>query len=253
MRHGLRKDYAKGINRHRSYRFPVEKFLQSRLGKHWDKVYSEMKEEFDSRTYAADVFFKTLKHYVTINCWFDEDKVLRTVKDYRLFNDQGSEVEGYYVHPKSKCLCYKKPTPRPSRDKPEVLEIVLATGIKEMIWVGGRYSPRRYIARKTLSKINGIWYYVEWAKCPYWNPPLFVGDEGRYSEYTTIRSFQLSHKELKRYGLTNNTPEEIKEILRLQDEKERAEEAAIKARHELWAKIAAEREARAAKKKAVGE
>ena len=89
--------------KHRKPRFNIlERFLVSRVGQHWDKVYAEACEVADPRSvYGAEVH-EYLKTLVATECWLEGRTVMS--HDWR---GCPQVVRGLYVHPKSRVLMRK--------------------------------------------------------------------------------------------------------------------------------------------------
>lgn len=170
----------------------MEKFLRSRVGQPWDKIFSEIAQEFKKRNLERHEMERSLAHYVEMNCW-------KGAESGKIYNSKGVELSAqpiykrdqFYVHPLSKCLAiilYKK---KKKDDKP-----------KDFIKID---ETRAY------EKTNGCWflvtykkneYYAEWMK---YRPDLTQVEKDIYSrEYTTSERKQLSSKELKQAGLVND-------------------------------------------------
>jgi hypothetical protein len=176
MKKGVRKEYLDGTRRHGKYRFPIDKYLLSHLGDRWDKVHSELSQEFDRRTYAGYTFWKNVKWHVETECWVGAE----TGDIYARDNWRGGgRVTGFYVHPETGILMYQEWNPRTKPAKPTA-EIVIND-------------------RCNIEKIEGIWYYTEY------EPSRFA----RHGEGMSIYlKRQLNRKTLKCLGLINDTPEE---------------------------------------------
>src|SRR5215472_12341866 len=57
-------------NKQRNARFNIlERFLASRLGKAWDKVYAEACKNADPRSFSGAEMRDALKHLVATDCW----------------------------------------------------------------------------------------------------------------------------------------------------------------------------------------
>lgn len=183
MRHGIRKEYLDGTRRHGKYRFPIEKFLQSRLGYLWDDVHSEMSKEFDRRTYAGHTFWRRLKWTVETKCWIGAETgdVYSACRHYR-----AARVDGFYVHPDTGILMHQAYKRKPKPELPTI-RIVIND-------------------RRAIEKIEGIWYYTEYQPNPYYT--RYFAYELDRQPYSVYLKRQLNKKTLKCLNLVNDTPEE---------------------------------------------
>ena len=93
--------------KHRKTRFNVlERFLVSRIGMYWDKVYADVCKVADSRSFHGAEVRDCIKTLVATECWLDGRTVMR--------HDQRGcpqAVRGLYVHPKSRLLMRKNTLP----------------------------------------------------------------------------------------------------------------------------------------------
>lgn len=191
MRRGTSKEYLKGTRRHGAYRFPLTKFLFSRVGRLWNDVHSELSQEFDRRTYVGYTFWKWgLKWEVAQNCWIGAE----TGTIY----DGESEVNGFYVHPFTGILCYSSSIKRYNREAKPVTRFQIDD-------------------KRAYEKIEGIWYYTEYCKNEYYHPYSQQSLLFPERPFTVLAKRQLSRKELQHLTLVNDNPEKI------QEDKEEAE------------------------------
>ena len=87
---------------------PLVRFLRSNIGKHWDKVYSELCQRLDKKTMLGQHVFQHLFDFVETKVYISEGKIFR-------ISGWGGEREltsfkrpGFYVHPKSGVLMLVK-------------------------------------------------------------------------------------------------------------------------------------------------
>jgi len=199
MRQGVSKEYLIGSRRNgRGFRpFPFDRFLNSRLGRPWDEVYSEMSGAFDHRSLPGYSFFRDLRWHVQTDCWVGADTG-------SIFSGYGSRVEDeFYVHPWTGLLCWAEPVDRSRPDPPKV-KVDLKEG-------------------KSYEKIDGIWYYLEEydieheglilaSLAPtYLRPKILIEVNGieffyrtRWTEHVSVKR-QLNKKELRANGLHNGS------------------------------------------------
>lgn len=84
---------------------PIYGYLHSKVGQPWDKVYSEIRQNLGKGGWP-------IRHIIHAHldveehCWEDEDGCIHynTTKYY--YRNRGS-VSGFYVHPRTKILCYE--------------------------------------------------------------------------------------------------------------------------------------------------
>jgi hypothetical protein len=89
--------------KYRSARFNVlERFLVSRIGQSWDKVYAEASKVADSRSFHGAEVREYLKTFVATECWMEGRTIMS--HDWR---GCPQIVRGLYVHPKSRVLMRK--------------------------------------------------------------------------------------------------------------------------------------------------
>jgi len=174
-------------------------FLRKSVGRHWDKVYSEICALCDKRSAIGIHMFQHLF------AWVELHVVMKKGKPYYLrpysWNGEGlvplTQRKGWlqlYVHPKTGQLLR---APQEKRSKP-------AKKAKVVVKLG---------TLKEFRKRNGIWYYIEWALKPNrhtkWDDVRYVRagaaphpfDNRKTVCYTKLR--QLSSKELRRHALQN--------------------------------------------------
>lgn len=170
---------------------PLRRYLRSNVGRSWDKVYSEMKQHLDSRKTTGQHIFDHVKWEVAQDCYIGKDgKVYQQSRSWRQH-----PVEGLYVHPRTKLLCWKQPQRRRQ-------ERLAREAQKEItrIPINGY---RSYI------KLNGIWYIAELEETDPRKKPRVedvmkeLYKEG-HCEWWILRKKQCSRKELKLAGLTND-------------------------------------------------
>lgn len=81
---------------------PLYRFLRRRLGKPWNKVYSEICSVVDRRSTTGDHVFLHLKDMVAVNSYMEGEKLV-VVNRW----GPGSDYYQFYVHPESGLLCEK--------------------------------------------------------------------------------------------------------------------------------------------------
>ena len=199
---------SKGSSRHHRGHspFPFDRFLNSRLGRPWDEVYSEVSQSFDHRSYAGHSFFRDLRWHVATNCWIGAETGTLYSNEYG-----GSVVQNeFYVHPWTGILSWAEPVDRtwPNPPKTQVdIEVK-------------RDDYGKILTGKFYEKVDGIWYYFETYSiehqgftniCPYdgWRGETVEIDGEKlyrltWNEHINIKR-QLSKKELRQNGLHNGS------------------------------------------------
>ncbi|MGB1242571.1 MAG: hypothetical protein ACPG49_08620 [Chitinophagales bacterium] len=83
---------------------PLKRFLKSKVGQNWDRVYSELNKKIDKRTGTGEYLFEQLFRYVEADTVCIEGKVYRSNGE-KLFNGRwnGGRIQ-LYVHPVSRIL-----------------------------------------------------------------------------------------------------------------------------------------------------
>ena len=83
---------------------PLKKFLRSRVGQHWDKVYSELSQSLDRRSLTGLHIWQHVWMEVERDCILGFDrKIYPNPKYGRHF-----PVRGLYIHPKTRILSWAK-------------------------------------------------------------------------------------------------------------------------------------------------
>jgi hypothetical protein len=96
---GRRRQYGHNSKWFTDVLGPLEGFLRCHLGRPWDKVYSELRQGLDVRKVTGRHIFEHLEWMVETDCSIGED---RKVYSYL----RGYAVTGFYVHPRTKLLCF---------------------------------------------------------------------------------------------------------------------------------------------------
>lgn len=203
-----RAKYPKGRTKEFSdFLTPLERFLQSSVGKPWDKVYSELCQHLDRRKTTGRHVFQHLESYVSMNCFYDEAGELwidyywgRPEPVSQLYRHKHL----YYVDPRTRLLCRFDP-----QDK----------GVCRRKHEARKHQQRRTIERQPINhdqsyvRINGEWFmgdYVEddrikplpdGQKC---EEGLRYFDGKRWMQLVSKR--KLNQQELQRTGLHNANP-----------------------------------------------
>lgn len=184
---GVGKELNENLN-------PLSHFLDSRVGRKWNDVYSEIRERVNANSAVQYHIIQHLDDMVEKHARFEGGKVYHPINMFysrnlelyhnQLYVDQNGYLRKYHNPPE------KKKKPPVTRFKKDGLDY---------------------------EKINGIWYKAEWAERQVWIPPrphymesLRPGKYPPFKGYYRTESYikskkQLNTKELRRLGLTNGT------------------------------------------------
>ena len=144
----------------------LERFLESQVGRPWDKIYSEIKSNPDCRRTIGVRVLSRIKRLVATDCFLENRQVLRHGGWCGPYPPRG-----LYVHPKTGLLCRPRPT-RYERPAPEIIRVM----IDDLHW---------------FEKIEGLWYRLEHERRAYSWPHA----PGEYLEPTGKK--QCSKRDLK--------------------------------------------------------
>jgi hypothetical protein len=86
---------------------PLRGAIRTNIGRPWDKVFGEFCETLDRRGLSGYHIWTHLMWEVETNTFLGEDG---EVYERPAFGGHPSKVDGFYVHPVSRLLLYKKPT-----------------------------------------------------------------------------------------------------------------------------------------------
>ena len=156
----------------------LSRFLKSRVGQPWDKVYSEICAEADARSFAGHHLREWLEYAVEQNCLVDESGTVRNARGMEIGSCRRGE---FYVHPVTKKL-----------------EVIIKPRMRR------RKLPRTVFEMdgQLYHEHEGVWYRVQMAEVPrkskwYYDTwailsDVFIAHElnyGRY-EYDMIRKLE---------------------------------------------------------------
>ena len=172
---------------------PLRRYLRSNVGRPWDKVYSEMKQHLDNRKTTGRHIFEHVEREVVLDCFETED---RKVYERSRFGGRVFPVTGFYVHPRTRLLCWKDPGKSERYHPPPSVLTHLGDGWYRV-------------------KLDGIWFVVqlEFVGEQKTTPGGKLLNEERVTKETWqqgkrlwrfINKRQYNHKELKAAGLTND-------------------------------------------------
>jgi hypothetical protein len=112
---------AKGFS---DFLSPLRGAIRKNIGRPWDKVFGEFCEALDRRGLSGYHIWTHLMWEVEANTFLGEDG---EVYGWPVFGGRPTKVDGFYVHPRTRLLLYKKPRrfrrlknmPRPEIPVPE--------------------------------------------------------------------------------------------------------------------------------------
>ena len=83
---------------------PLRKFLRRQVGRHWDKVYSELSQSLDKRSLTSQHIWSHIWQYVEKDVVIGPGKKIyrNPVRSY----NRVWQVKGLYIHPKTGVLCW---------------------------------------------------------------------------------------------------------------------------------------------------
>lgn len=96
---GRRRQYGFDCKSFSDVLGPLKSFLHSKVGRPWDKVYSELRRGLDVRKVTGRHIFDHLEFMVETDCSVGADRKAYT-------GDGRYRVDGFYVHPKTGLLCF---------------------------------------------------------------------------------------------------------------------------------------------------
>lgn len=186
---------------------PLYKFIDSKIGKYWNKVYSEIREDLDTNSAVHMHIMQHLWQYVTRHVEVRDGKVYALPQGDGFWGRGERELNDgdIYVHPKSGVLCRYKRRKVPRKKAP-------ITSMK--------LGKKSYLCKFE----NGIWYQCDftvapnsqdfkqglihpehhtprerlWGRNGGWRPNPAYGIPLRF------KKSQLSSKQLRKHGLQND-------------------------------------------------
>jgi len=220
---GMRKPYLKGYNYKELNEnlAPLYRFLHSKLGQRWDDVYSEICENIRVTSTVQEHIRVHIKQMVSTKIWIDDDGEPWEM-DGRLGPLSNTPYVKYWVDPRDGLLklnnakTYKQRNHEDwqkkreeqaaqTRSLPGGIELRKAKGI----WYQVELAPVPPIQKIECRKLDGSVYYRDTGGSAYdvilektvyssWR----IGSP--YSATYCVKKRQLSHVEMKRYGVTND-------------------------------------------------
>src|SRR5215471_3836174 len=136
---------------------PLEGLLRKNIGRPWDNVYSELRRGLDVRKVTGLHIFQHLEQMVDLNCFEDEDGKVRSYGTYGWMKYGYPEVDGFYVHPRTRLLQFAPRANRTER-RQQYLQKKEVVGF----WIDKTQAYRL---------LDGIWYVVTYKRISLtWRP-----------------------------------------------------------------------------------
>jgi len=161
---GRRKDW-KNLNEFLS---PLRRFLEARVGQHWDKIYAEIRSQINPNN---TVQMHIMQHLVGRGGYVETN--VTAWPDGTFTTSDGKPIYGYFVNPKTGCLARSKdryPFRRfftPPQEKP----------------------PYVIVGCKRFREVDGIWYEFDLRPVPL--PPelatLGIDAAARYRFFASVK------------------------------------------------------------------
>lgn len=103
-REGMRRRYqvawGRSMKEHREHFVALRRYLEKQVGRPWNDVYREIRQQFDSRSRSSQRVLEKVRWWVTSTDLFVKDGEVRQACQYR----GPVRAQGLYVHPVSGLL-----------------------------------------------------------------------------------------------------------------------------------------------------
>lgn len=171
---------------------PLRRFLQKRIGRPWNKIYSEL-SEVDERSISGQRVLNHIECEVEFHCEEIDKKIYR--KNDWMHGLRGKRpVEGFFIHPRTGLLCYAKRIKIQYRTEKEVRE-------SQAVRPFGVYQKNHdYIVvnpTSVLERRKGLWFLLTFeALDPNELIPVV-------SYYEKIPPYRAVYKKVLRHTTTN--------------------------------------------------
>ena len=98
----MHRQYGWGAKEFSDVIGPLKRFLRSRVGKHWNKVYSELSQNLDKRSLTG--------RHIWTHVWLEVERDVRIGADKKIYAriPYNYVVKGFYIHPKTGVLSLAK-------------------------------------------------------------------------------------------------------------------------------------------------
>jgi len=91
---------------------PLRQYLRSKVGQHWDEVYSELCQDLDISTLSGQHILSHLWQYVERYVEIIDGKPCRKPYDRFSYRSFGSYYNQFYIHPETGILCEAVRSPK---------------------------------------------------------------------------------------------------------------------------------------------
>lgn len=183
---------------------PLYRWLETKVGCHWDDVYSELRQNIDTRSAVRLHALQHLWGYVRRYTVVKDGRVYDNDPQYRrgCFGEYELRNNELFIHPETKILTRYKKQPEPKKEIP-----CISIKINEKI----------YLCKLS----NGLWYEIDFAIVPlkkgfrkglihpdFFDPKaMMLGKDRRwrfvYDLPLSYKKRQLSKKELRKHKIQN--------------------------------------------------
>jgi hypothetical protein len=158
---GMKRPYGYDRKSQTDVLGPLERFLKSNVGRPWNKVWSEVCQQADSRTVVGSHLRDHVLYFVNLYVRIDNDGVYST-GGMGGYHSRFPLVDTFYVHPNTGLLCYiRKGKPKWSQPESKIV----------------RYHGLEFY------KHNDVWYEIETHPINKKDPSMIFYDSNRRQHY----------------------------------------------------------------------
>jgi hypothetical protein len=176
---------------------PLRKYLQSQVGRPWDKVYAEVCAHIDSRSTVGQHLRDHVQHEVLQHCELDA-----AGRAYRVEDGVARAWVRWFVHPRTGLLCRQPSDLRWQQEQRARREAELA-------WIRVIETKADYFGgapSRVYIKIKGIWFEADTERCAMFrHHSERVDFEFHRKEMRITQKRQLARPELRNLGLSNDS------------------------------------------------
>lgn len=190
IKEGMKKIYGerKELNENLA---PLYRFIGSKVGQHWDKVYSEISQNLSVRSAVKQHVRDHLEDIIDIHTFVKNGIIYVTKKYYGGPVELKNSRKEYYVDPVTKIIKKNNFKKSKSQYRKEYKQYK----------IDHYNSHHRNIDGQRYRKDNGIWYKISYNT---YQVPIYEVDRVLYVNQTDEIREQLNKKQLKILGLYNN-------------------------------------------------
>lgn len=170
---------------------PLKRFLESKVGQSWNKIYSELSTHLDKRSLSGQHIWTHVFQFVERNVYIKDGKPYYKIHPSRYGPHE--VTKSLYVHPVTGILTAPKDYNKSWKTLRKRIKPEPPTKIK----LG---------KEESLEKIKGIWYYVRVVENEVERLSHFVNDVPVFykAKEISVTKRQLNSKELKTHKLKND-------------------------------------------------